>query len=110
MTEKNALYQGTLDLLIFQSVSAQALHGWGISRWLETKSGGHLNVPQGSLYPALHRLESQGLLRSKWMKTPEGRKAKYYSLTQKGKKALSVTRSRWEDYSAAVSKIMSASA
>ena len=102
----NNLYQGTLDLLIFRSVVNGSLHGWGISQWLETNSGGHINVPQGSLYPALHRLERQGLLKAKWQKTPEGRNAKYYTLSQKGKKALFDSQSRWEEYSRAVEKII----
>jgi len=108
MTQKNALYQGTLDLLVFRAVAKEPLHGWGISQWLARTSGGHISVPQGSLYPALHRLERQGLLSAKWKRSPEGRKAKYYSLTRRGKQALQETESRWLEFAESVRKIMQA--
>lgn len=104
----NSLYQGTLDLLIFRAVANQSLHGWGISQWLEQHSKGLISVPQGSLYPALHRLERQGLLKSKWGQTSEGRKAKFYRLSEKGKKSLVESQTRWEGYAAAVSRIIRA--
>ncbi|HKJ15954.1 MAG TPA: PadR family transcriptional regulator [Xanthomonadales bacterium] len=106
MNTKNKLYQGTLDMLIFRSIATEPLHGWGIGQWLERTSGGHFSVPQGSLYPALHRLERQGLLQSRWMQSPEGRKAKYYKLTRKGGKALEEAESRWTQYASAVSKVI----
>ncbi len=106
--KKNNLYQGTLDLLILQAIKTKARHGWGISLWLEKTSLGHFSVPQGSLYPALHRLESQGLLKAQWRETEEGRKAKFYSLTQRGLKALADSQSRWDNYSAAVAMVMKA--
>ena len=108
MSERNKLYQGTLDLLIFRSVLNEPLHGWGIAQWLEHHSGGHFSVPQGSLYPALHRLEQQGLLKSKWMKSPEGRKAKFYSLTRRGNEALRESENRWKQYADAVGRVIRA--
>ena len=108
MNDKKALYQGTLDMLVFRAVAAEPLHGWGISQWLETHSGGHFTVPQGSLYPALHRLERQGLLKARWKRSPEGRKAKYYSLTRAGRKALQEAEHRWSEYADAVGRIIEA--
>lgn len=108
MTQKNALYQGTLDLLVFRAVAKEPLHGWGISQWLARTSGGHISVPQGSLYPALHRLERQGLLKAQWKLSPEGRKAKYYSLTRRGKHALQESEDRWTEYAEAVGRIIKA--
>jgi transcriptional regulator len=108
MSQKNPLYQGTLDLLVFRAVAQEPLHGWGISQWLARTSEGHISVPQGSLYPALHRLELQGFLKSKWLKSPEGRKAKYYALTRQGQKALQDSESRWLEFASAVGKIIEA--
>lgn len=108
MSQKNALYQGTLDMLVFRAVARESLHGWGISQWLARASGGHISVPQGSLYPALHRLERQGLLKAEWKQSPEGRKAKYYSLTRKGRQALRDSEDRWMEFTGAVGKIIEA--
>lgn len=103
------LYQGTLDLLIFRSILNDPLPGWGIAQWLEAKSGGRVQVPQGSLYPALQRLERRGLIKSTIKRTPEGRKSKHYALSQKGHKALLVSQTRWEEYTLAVAQIIEAS-
>jgi len=108
MSQNNSLYRGTLDLLVLRAVAREPLHGWGISQWLVRTSGGHISVPQGSLYPSLHRLERQGLLKAQWKQSPEGRKAKYYSLTRVGKKMLLEKEGRWIEYAEAVGRIIEA--
>src|ERR1035441_10014355 len=81
MGKPNDLVQGTLDLLILKTVAPEAMHGWAIAKRIQQISNEVLQVQQGSLYPALHRLEQQGWIRSKWSETDTGRPAKFYSLT-----------------------------
>ena len=100
------LPQGTLDLLILRSVSNGALHGWAISERLQQVSRDALRVQQGSLYPALHRLERKGWIAASWGTSENNRKAKYYELTKAGRKQLEVERDAWERLTAAVASVL----
>lgn len=100
------LPQGTLDLLILKTVALQPLHGWGISERLQQISGDVVQVQQGSLYPALHRLERRGWLRPKWSTTENNRQAKYYELTAAGRKQLSSETESWRKLAAAVATVL----
>ncbi|HEX2524434.1 MAG TPA: PadR family transcriptional regulator [Terriglobia bacterium] len=96
------LLQGTLDLLILKSLTRQPLHGWGIAKRIQLLSGEVLSVGQGSLYPALYRLEQQGWISAEWKDSDLGRSAKFYSLTREGKKQLERELRSWERLSSAV--------
>jgi transcriptional regulator len=106
-SSKTDLLQGTLDMLLMRAVSDEALHGYALVHRLNIISGGRLSVPQGSLYPALHRLENQGMLKSTWGETDTGREAKFYRLTAKGKKRLDSEMAEWRELSIAISLILS---
>jgi PadR family transcriptional regulator PadR len=103
MTDKTDLLQGTLDMLVMRAVADEALHGYALVHRLKLNSGGRLDVPQGSLYPALHRLENRGLLKADWRLTPSGREAKFYRLTAKGRRKLEVEVAEWKELSIAIS-------
>jgi len=105
-TEKNDLHRGTLDMLILKIVAAGPLHGYAIAQRLQQISKDYFQVPQGSLYPALHRLEEREWLDAEWKDTSTGREAKFYALTSKGKKQLEVEVLGWERLSDAVSLIL----
>ena len=90
------LPQGTLDLLILRALAAGALHGWAISERLQQVSQETLQVPQGSLYPALHRLERQGWIAAEWGASDNNRRAKYYQLTRAGRRQLAAETASWE--------------
>jgi PadR family transcriptional regulator PadR len=94
--------QGTLDLMILQIVSPQSAHGYGIAQRLQQLSGDVIQVNQGSLYPALHRLEQRGWLKSEWRRSETGREAKFYSLTRSGAKQLAVEKDSWDRLTEAV--------
>jgi len=96
------LLQGTLDLLILKTLAREPLHGWGISKRIQLLSGDVLGVGQGSLYPALHRLEQQGWITARWKDSDLGRNAKFYTLTPEGKKQLERELKSWERLSGAV--------
>jgi transcriptional regulator len=96
------LLQGTLDLLILKTISRESLHGWGIAKRIQVLSGEVLSVGQGSLYPALHRLEHQGWITAEWKDSDLGRSAKFYSLTREGKKQLDRELKTWDRLSSAV--------
>jgi PadR family transcriptional regulator, regulatory protein PadR len=96
------LIQGTLDVLILKSLATEPRHGWAIAKRIESVSGDVLQIKQGSLYPALHRLEHQGLIRAEWRENETGREAKVYSLTKAGRAQLEVELSQWERLSAAI--------
>jgi PadR family transcriptional regulator PadR len=96
------LIQGTLDVLILKSVATEARHGWAIAKRIQAVSGEVLQIKQGSLYPALHRLEQQGLIRAEWRKNETGRDAKFYTLTRAGRAQLEQELSQWERLSAAI--------
>ncbi len=102
------LLQGTLDLLILKTLVLGPLHGWAISKRLRRLSGDVLSVGQGSLYPALYRLEDRGWIGAEWGTSPEGRRAKIYTLTSAGRKQLATARSEWKIFSGAVERILEA--
>jgi PadR family transcriptional regulator, regulatory protein PadR len=108
MATRADLLQGTLDLLILKTLILGSLHGWGISKRLRQISGDVLEVGQGSLYPALYRLEDRGWVSAKWGTSDEGRRAKFYTLTADGRRQLAVERSQWRRFSAAVDEVLSA--
>ena len=100
------LVQGTLDLLILKVVAPEAIHGWAIANRIRLVSKESLQVQQGSLYPALHRLEHQGWIRAEWKATENGRQAKFYSLTRDGKKKLAQELAQWERLSAGIDLVI----
>ena len=100
------LLPGTLDLLILRTLQREALHGWAISDRIQQISQDVLQINQGSLYPALHRLEHQGWIEAEWKVSELGRRAKYYSLTTAGRKQLSVETRAWEEMSNAIGRVM----
>lgn len=100
------LLQGTLDMLILQTLRWGAQHGYGIAQAIRAGSGEVLQVETGSLYPALHRLERQGWIRSTWKNSEHNQRAKYYQLTAAGKKQLASEYSRWNRMSAAIAGLM----
>ena len=102
MPKPSDLLQGTLDLLILKTLSRERLHGWGIAKRIQLLSGEVLAVGQGSLYPALHRLEQQGWISAEWTDSDLGRAAKFYSLTPEGKKQLARELRSWHRLSSAV--------
>jgi PadR family transcriptional regulator, regulatory protein PadR len=106
MPEKSDLPQGTLDLLILKIVGLGAVHGYAIAQRLQQVSRDVVQVPQGSLYPALHRLENRGLLAADWKETETGREAKYYRLTKKGRTRLETETASWKRLADAVGLIL----
>ncbi len=98
--------QGTLDLLVLRTLASGPLHGWGVAKRIEETSGNVLQVTQGALYPALHRLEQQGWIRSQWRPTPTGRDAKFYSLTRTGHGHLEAELEEWKRLSGAVGLVL----
>lgn len=100
------LLQGTLDMLILQTLNWQALHGYGIANSIRSGSGEALQVETGSLYPALHRLERMGWVKSEWRQTEYNQRAKFYTLTAKGKKQLALEQTRWDRLRDAIALIM----
>ena len=105
---KSDLLQGTLDLLILKTLALGAQHGWGISQRIQQVSQDVLQVNQGSLYPALHRLEEQGWISSEWGTSDSNRQAKFYKLTRAGQRQLDVESANWARMSAAVGRILDA--
>jgi transcriptional regulator len=103
---KSDLLQGTLDLLILKTLELEPMHGWGISQRIQQISDSVLQVNQGSLYPALHRLEEQGWILANWKASENNRQAKYYALTKRGKTQLIQERENWLRLSAAVGRIV----
>ena len=105
-TDKSDLLQGTLDMLILKIVALGPVHGYGISLRIRQISKEVLHVQQGSLYPALHRLEKRGWLTAEWGESKNGRQAKFYKLSPKGRKQLHAEESNWERLAQAVTQIM----
>jgi PadR family transcriptional regulator PadR len=105
--EKTEVLKGTLDMLILRVVALGPIHGYAISQRIQQISRDFFQVPEGSLYPALHRLEDRGWLQAKWEETETGREAKVYSLTRAGRKQLSAEMVNWERLSEAVALILS---
>jgi len=104
--EKTELLKGTLDMLILKVVAFGPIHGYAISQRIQQTSRDFFQVPEGSLYPALHRLEDRGWLQAKWEETETGREAKFYSLTRAGRKRLNTEMVNWERLSEAVALIL----
>lgn len=104
--EQTDMIRGTLDMLILKVLSLEPLHGWGISERIQLISRDELQVNQGSLYPALHKLTREGWINSYWDRTENSRKARYYRLTRAGRKQLQVEASHWDRLAAAVSRVM----
>ena len=108
MKSKADLLQGTLDMLILKTLALGPLHGWGISQRLQQMSDEVLRVNQGSLYPALHRLEQQGLLDTEWGSSDNNRQAKFYSLTVAGRRRLEAETDHWARMSTAIARVLEA--
>lgn len=106
MGKPNDLVQGTLDLLILKTVALEPKHGWAIAKRIEQISSNVLQVQQGSLYPALNRLERKGWIKAKWAETETGREAKFYSLTASGKVQLEKEAANWARLSSAINVIL----
>ena len=106
MGDRGDMLQGTLDMLVLKSLQVEPMHGWGITERIEQWSGGVLQINQGSLYPALHRLTRQGLITSSWRVTEHSRRARYYALTAAGRRALAIEQTSWDRLSQAVNLIM----
>jgi len=100
------MIRGTLDMLILKTLSVESMHGWGISERIQRVSEDALQVNQGSLYPALHRLVREGWIRSEWRTTENNRRARYYLLTPAGRKQLGLEHEHWRRMSGAVDRIM----
>jgi transcriptional regulator len=108
VADRADLLQGTLDLLILKSLQLEPLHGWGISKRIRQLSSEALQVNQGSLYPALYRLEDQKLIAASWGVSPEGRRAKFYRLTPRGDKRLATEREGWKRFVGAMAQVLDA--
>ena len=106
MSKPTDLVQGTLDLLILKTVALQPMHGWAVAQRIRQFSGNVLQVNQGALYPALHRLEQQGWIQAEWGESENNRRAKYYSLTKAGKKYLQHEQANWERLSTAIGLVL----
>jgi PadR family transcriptional regulator, regulatory protein PadR len=107
MDDRTDLLQGSLDLLILKSVLAAPLHGWGIAKRIQQLSDDVLSVGQGSLYPALYRLEDRGWITAEWGISREGRRAKFYSLTPAGREQLALAEANWRRFTMAVDLVLS---
>lgn len=109
MADRAELLQGTLDLLILKSLNLGPLHGWGVSKRLRQLSENALDIGQGSLYPALYRLEDRGWVSSEWGTSPEGRDVKFYKLTAAGRKQFAKEQSQWRVFASLVNHVLEAS-
>ena len=108
MKERGDLLQGTLDMLVLKALQLEAMHGWGITERIEQWSGHVLQLGQGTLYPALYRLERQGLIESEWKVTENSRNARYYGLTRKGRRQLAAELAQWRRTSEAINLVLAA--
>jgi PadR family transcriptional regulator, regulatory protein PadR len=106
MSKPTDLVQGTLDLLILKVVANEPMHGWAIAQRIKQMSNDVLQVGQGSLYPALHKLEQQGWIEAEWGESENNRRAKYYSLTRAGRRAMAHEAAQWERLSTAISLVV----
>jgi transcriptional regulator len=100
------LVQGTLDMLVLKALESGPMHGYGVAEWIHESSADVLRVEEGALYPALHRLELKGLLKSEWGASENNRRAKYYSLTPAGRKYLAAEREHWRRMTNAISRVL----
>ena len=103
---KNDLLQGTLDMLILKALEKGPLHGYSVARWIHERTDDVLRIEEGSLYPALHRLEERGWVRGEWGVSENNRQAKYYKLTGAGRKQLRIESASWDRLAAAVASVM----
>ena len=106
MSKPSDLVQGTLDLLLLKILALEPLHGWAISQRLSQVSGDELRVSDGSLYPALHKLEQEGWIRAEWKTSELGRRAKFYSLTASGRRKLEEETEQWRRLSSAINRVV----
>lgn len=106
MAAKNELLPGTLDMMVLRVLSRGELHGWGITNKLEQLSKSALQVDEGSLYPALYRMEEKGWIEAEWKMTENNRRAKYYTLTRAGRKQLETEQASWDRMSAIIAQVM----
>jgi transcriptional regulator len=106
MSKPNDLVLGTLDLLLLKILALEPLHGWAISLRLKSISGDVLQVSEGSLYPALHKLEQEGWITAEWKQTENNRRAKFYSLTRLGRRQLESEKANWQRLSSAISYVV----
>ena len=106
--QKGDLLQGTLDMLVLKALQLESMHGWGITERIEQWSESVLQLGQGTLYPALYRLERQGLIRSEWKATENNRRARYYSLTRVGRRRFTDELAQWRRMSRAVNLVLDA--
>ena len=104
----NELLHGTLEVMILKTLSWGPMHGYGVGRWIEEQGGEALRIEEGSLYPALYRLERKGLIDSEWGLSEKNRRAKYYRLTSAGRQALKANASTWSDFARAVARVLGA--
>ncbi len=105
-TKSGDLVQGTLDMLVLKALERGAMHGYGVAEWIHESSADVLRVEEGALYPALHRLELKGLLRSEWGTSENNRRAKYYSLTAAGRKYLAAEKEHWSRMTSAIARVL----
>jgi PadR family transcriptional regulator PadR len=103
---KSELLHGTLDALVLKTLTVGPRHGYGIAQWIESASGEAVVVEEGSLYPALYRLERRGLIEAEWGTSELGRKAKFYKLTSRGRRQLAAETEQWARFAAGVSKVL----
>ena len=106
MSDSTDVLQGTLDLLILRTLAAEAMHGWAIAQRIQQISNDLLRVQQGSLYPALHRLEHQGWITAEWGTSDNNRRARFYALTKAGRKQVDAEVEKWERLSAGVNLVL----
>jgi PadR family transcriptional regulator PadR len=106
VSEQTDVLQGTLDLLIMRTIALEPMHGWSIAQRIQQISGDLLRVRQGSLYPALHRLEHQGWIAAEWGASENNRRARFYALTKAGRAQLAIEVSKWDRLSAGVNLVM----
>jgi PadR family transcriptional regulator, regulatory protein PadR len=109
MGKPNDLIQGTLDLLILKTIALQSMHGWGIAQRIRQLSNDVLQVNQGALYPALHRLEQHGWIKAQWGDSENNRRARFYSLTRAGAKYLRQQQAHWDRLSLAINYVLESS-
>ena len=108
MKKRLKLVQGSLDLLVLRAVSQNPIHGYGIMGWIKATGGEEIELEEGALYHALHRLDRRGLIKGRWQISPDtGRKAKFYSLTKKGEAQLAEETAQWEGYIRLLQRVMS---
>jgi PadR family transcriptional regulator PadR len=106
MSKPTDLVQGTLDLLILKVIALEPMHGWAIAQRIRSISGDVLQVGQGALYPALHKLEQNGWITAEWALSENNRRARYYTLTKAGRKAMALEATQWERLSTAISLVV----